>query len=66
MKSDKTNDLGYMVELPTRLAECISIVVTPEMVAAGLTALWPCVLKSYQDEEEVMRRVYIAMAKLEP
>lgn len=43
-----------------------SIEVTSEMVDAGLAELFPCELRPYQDEEEVLGRVFRAMVNLWP
>ena len=40
--------------------------ITEEMVASGRAELWPCVLRPYQDEEEVLSRVFLAMLMLLP
>jgi hypothetical protein len=42
------------------------VIVTDEMVAAGRAELWPCELRSYQDAEEVLGRVFVAMLNLMP
>ena len=42
------------------------IEITDEMVAAGRAELWPCEVRPYQDEEEVLVRVFLAMLRLLP
>ena len=39
------------------------IEITPEMVEAGLMALWPCELLAFQDAAEVLEQVFRAMMK---
>lgn len=40
--------------------------ITDAMVRAGLAELWPCELRLFQNEAEVMARVYRAMVRLSP
>jgi hypothetical protein len=42
------------------------IKVTSEMVSAGVSELGPCELRPYQDEAEVLGRVFRAMLNLWP
>jgi hypothetical protein len=38
-------------------------VISPEMISAGTSALWPIELPAWENPEEVVQRVYRAMAK---
>lgn len=39
------------------------LVITPEMIEAGLAALWPTEVRPYQDEAEVLGRIFRAMVR---
>ena len=42
------------------------IEVTEEMISAGMAELSPCTLRPFQDENDVMGRVFVAMVRLWP